>query len=129
MEFEEHPGVAHDRRDLGPVPDHPGVCHEALDLRVAHARDRGRVEVRERRAQGRAPLEHDPPAEARLERLEAQALEQRAFVARPTGPLVVVVRLEERGRRRPPAARQAIWAGHEVLRCSCTRHERPSRPG
>src|SRR5688500_4537579 len=79
--------------DLRPVADDAGVPEQPLHVVVTERGDGSDVEPRERGAERLALAQDRDPREPRLERLEHDALEQRALVRHRHAPLVVVVRL------------------------------------
>ena len=106
--------VGQRRLDLEPVADDAGVGHQALAVGVAERRDRGDVEVRERRPERRPLAQDRQPREARLERLQREPLEQAGVRQdRPAPLLVVVADVLGRAADGPEAARPAVGAGRE----------------
>ena len=96
VERDDRARVADRRLDLRAVADDAGIQEEPLDVVHLEARDRLRVEPREDLAERRTLAQHRDPRQARLERLERQALEQRRLAVHGHAPLVVVVRLVQR---------------------------------
>jgi len=107
-------GVADRRLDLAAVADDPRVCQEPLHVGLTEIGDRVGIEPRERPAERLALAQDRRPRQPRLERLEAEALEQSALVADRHTPLGVVVVAQHRLLRRPPWSRQPVVADDEI---------------
>jgi hypothetical protein len=97
------------------VPDDPGVAQQSLDVGLAVASDHGRVEAGEHLPEA-VPLAQDrQPGQPGLEPFEAELLEQSVVVDHGPAPLVVVVGDVVGVVARPPAAGDAVVAGHEFV--------------
>src|SRR5438094_620975 len=86
-----------------------------LQRRVAHvaALDVIDVEIREAGTERFALVEDREPAQAGLETLETELLEQAPVIGDREAPLVVVVVAVDRRRFAPSAAQQAVFGGEE----------------
>ena len=107
---DDRAGVGARGLDLGPVAHDPGVAHQALHVVVAEPRDRVGIEAGEHLAEGRALGEDGQPAQAGLERLERDPLEEGPLAVHRHAPLGVVVEEVQRMGGRPGAARQPVLA-------------------
>ena len=84
--------VVDDGLDLSPRTDHPRHDEDARDVALAVAGDLLEVEPLERDAERRALLDDRVPAQAALQHLVHQVLEEPAVVSARRPPLLVVVR-------------------------------------
>ena len=109
------PRVADGRQDLGPVAHDARVGHEASHVALVEGGHERGIEAAEGGPEAVAPVQDERPAEAGLEALQGEALEQLPLVRDRHAPLLVVVLDHQRiGRfpRRPPApARHVAHAG------------------
>src|SRR6185503_15069756 len=80
----------------------------------AESRDAIDVEFRERRAEVRSLPEDRQPAQAGLESLEADLLEQSPIVGHRPAPLLIVIRDVERITGRPPATGETVGMVNET---------------
>ena len=97
-ELAARPSVVDHRLDLAAMADDARVREQALDVARAEPGDPVDVEVVEGGAEVLALGEDGPPAQARLEALQAELLEQTAVVADRKAPFGVVVGEELRSR-------------------------------
>src|SRR5205085_233072 len=99
-----------------------GVREEPVDVTRGEARHPSDLEVREPPAEVLALAEDRQPAQAALEALEADLLEERAIVARRNAPLRVVI-LDVGGITATPCAAHApVWAAPQSAGDSCFTH-------
>src|SRR5665647_2180368 len=104
-------GVGDRRLDLEPVADDAGICEQARRVGFVEGGHGGDVEARERRPEGRPLAQYREPRQARLQRLEGEALEQPVVVEHRPAPLVVVVRdVFGSAADRPETARATVRA-------------------
>jgi len=113
-QLENATGVVDRRFDLAAVAHDAGVAEQAGDVAGAEAGDLGGIEAGEGAAEGFALVEDRQPAQARLETLEAQLLEQAPVVDHGKAPLAVVVVPVGRAGRAPEAARPAVFGGEQA---------------
>jgi hypothetical protein len=107
------PGVVDRRLDLAAVPDDPGVLEQARDVARVVAGHPLRIEAVEGFPEVFALAKDRDPAQARLEALEADLLEQAMVVADRPAPFFVVIAHVERIGSRPPAAHAAVRPGDQ----------------
>ena len=105
--------------DLAAVADDARVLQEARDVARAEAGHRVEVEPPEGGAEALALPQYRQPAEARLEALQADLLEEPPVVGDRVSPLLVVVPGVERVAARPEAADDPVFAPAQPLRQSC----------
>src|SRR5690606_16585766 len=103
--------------DLPAVADDARILQQALDIAFAEARHAREVEAVEGGAEVVALGQDRAPAQPRLERFQAQLLEQAPVVADREAPLPVVVGEELRRRRAPAAAGPTIGSGNRCTHC------------
>ena len=102
--------VVDDRLDLAAMADDALVLEQALDVALREARDPVEIEVMEGGAEILALGEDGAPAQARLEALEAQLLEQAPVVVDREAPFGVVIAEKLRRGAAPAASRLAVRA-------------------
>src|SRR5665647_1387312 len=103
--------------DLEPVADDAGICEQARRVGFVEGGHGGDVEARERRPEGRPLAQYREPRQARLQRLEGEALEQPVVVEHRPAPLVVVVRdVFGSAADRPETARATVRAVSGIVR-------------
>lgn len=101
-------GVADRGLDLAPMPDDAGIAQETVDVVITKLGDLFIVEAREGPPELRPFAQDGQPAEARLEPLQAQLLEEQMIVVDRKTPLDVVILEVVRSALPPPAAGNAV---------------------
>src|SRR5699024_3497110 len=96
--------------DLASVAHDAVVVHEPLHVRLAEPGDRIRGEAGERVPERRALAQDGGPAQARLEPLENESLEEPRLVVDGHTPLRVVILAQERVPGRPRRASSPVLA-------------------
>ncbi len=109
------PGVVDGRGDLPAVSDDARIGHEASDVVLPELGDGAGLEVGKGCTEVLALAKDGQPAEARLEALQAQLLEQAPVIGDRSPPLRVVVRPVERVVAGPPAPGAVIGAFENSL--------------
>jgi hypothetical protein len=115
-------GVVDGRFDLAAMAHDPGISQQAGDVLVAEARDFVEIEAGEGLPEILALSQDRQPRQAGLEAFEADLLIEAKIVGdRPTPFAVVVGRVFGRATL-PEAARPAVLAGDQPVRCRhCSR--------
>src|SRR5690606_12933314 len=111
-QFQRAAGVVDDRLALPAAADDARTLQQGLDIAFAEARHAREVDAVERAAEAVALGPDRAPAPPRLDRYQAQHLEQAPVVGDREAPLPVVVGEELRRRRAPAAAGPAIGSGN-----------------
>ena len=102
------------RLDLSPVPNNPGVSKESFDTAAIKASDLLKLEVGKRGAKVLALVQYGQPTEPGLKPFEAELFKDPAIIASWEPPLLIVVRLVQRGAC-PKASSDSIGAPNDVI--------------
>jgi len=104
-----------DRRlDLSPMPNNPSVSKKSFDTATIKASDLLKLEVGKRGAKVLALVQYGQPAEPSLKPFEAELFKDPAIIASWASPLLIVVRLVQRGAC-PKASSDSIGAPNDVI--------------